>query len=82
MNNKPKRPKDQNQLARAIVSLATGETVEILHENGKNPAAVMLGRLGGLKGGLARAKALTPRQRSKIATFAAKARWKKKKKSN
>ena len=41
----------------------------------KNPAAVALGRLGGLKGGKARAKALTPQQRSEIAKKAAKARW-------
>jgi hypothetical protein len=61
------------------VSLATGEQVEILHESGKNPAAVMLGRLGGLKGGNARAKALTPRKRSQIARLAATTRWNKKK---
>jgi hypothetical protein len=42
----------------------------------KNPAAVMLGRLGGLKGGNARAKSLTKEQRSEIAKKAAKARWK------
>jgi hypothetical protein len=79
MKNKPQRPRDTNQLARAIVSLATGETVEILHEKGKNPAAVMLGRMGGLKGGIARAKALSPKKRSQIAKLAAKSRWKKKK---
>ena len=44
----------------------------------KNPAAVALGRLGGLKGGKARAKALTPQQRSEIAKKAATARWSKK----
>jgi hypothetical protein len=41
----------------------------------KNPAAVELGRLGGQKGGKARAKALTPEQRSEIAKRAAAARW-------
>jgi hypothetical protein len=41
----------------------------------KNPAAVSLGRLGGLKGGNARAESLSPRQRSAIARKAAKARW-------
>ena len=46
MKNKQKRPRDPNELAKAIVSLATGETVEVLHEVGKNPAAVMLGRMG------------------------------------
>jgi len=42
----------------------------------KNPAAVSLGRLGGLKGGKARAKSLTAKQRAEIAKKAAKARWK------
>ena len=44
----------------------------------KNPAAVLLGRLGGLKGGAARAASMTPKKRSEIAAKAAKARWKKK----
>jgi len=44
----------------------------------KNPAAVELGRLGGRKGGKARAEKLTPEQRSEIARKAAKARWAKK----
>ena len=43
----------------------------------KNPAAVALGRLGGLKGGKARAEKLTADERSEIASLAAKARWKK-----
>jgi hypothetical protein len=47
----------------------------------KNAAAVALGRLGGLKGGTARAKALSPEQRSEIARRAVMARWKKEKKS-
>jgi hypothetical protein len=46
--------------------------------SGKNPAAVALGRLGGAKGGKARAAALTPEQRSEIAKKAAAARWAKK----
>jgi hypothetical protein len=41
----------------------------------KNPAAVALGRLGGKKGGPARAEKLTPEQRSSIASIAAKTRW-------
>ena len=44
---------------------------------GKNPAAVALGKLGGAKGGAARAAALSPAKRKAIATKAAKARWKK-----
>jgi hypothetical protein len=46
--------------------------------DGKNPAAVALGRRGGLKGGKARAAKLTKEQRSEIAKKAASARWKKK----
>ena len=76
--NKPKRPRDTNQLAKSIVDLATGETEDPDPYNGKDPAAVELGRKGGLKGGKARAKALTAKQRSDIAKKAAKARWGKK----
>lgn len=45
-------------------------------DQGKNPAAVALGRLGGLKGGRARADALSPKKRSEIAKKAAQTRWK------
>jgi len=65
----PKRPRDANQLAKSIVALATGEAED------KKPLASA--RKGGLKGGKARAKTLTPEQRSEIATVAAQARWKK-----
>ncbi|WP_119300888.1 histone H1 [Dongia deserti] len=76
MAKKPKRPRDPSQLAKFIVDLATGE-IEDKTEDGKNPAAVALGRLGGLKGGKARKKALTKEQRAEIAKKAAAARWKK-----
>jgi hypothetical protein len=46
--------------------------------SGKNPNAAALGRLGGLKGGRARAQVLTPRRRRMIARKAARARWRKK----
>jgi hypothetical protein len=72
---KPKRPRDTNQLAKFITDLATGE-IEEKTEDGKNPAAVALGRLGGLKGGKARKNALSKEQRTEIAKRAAKARWK------
>jgi hypothetical protein len=72
---KPKRPRDPNQLARTIVDLATGETTEEVPESGKNPHAVELGRLGGLKGGKARALSLSAGKRSEIAKNAAKKRW-------
>ena len=76
---KPKRPKDTNQLAKKIVDIATGESEDTNQDTQKNPHAVALGRLGGLKGGKARAKKLTAKKRSEIAKKAAKARWSKKK---
>lgn len=74
----PKRPRDTNQLAKFIVDLATGEVEMPKTEDGKDPAAVSLGRKGGLKGGHARAKKLTAEQRKKIAEKAARTRWDKK----
>lgn len=75
MNFKPKRPRDPNELARLIAAIATGEMSEFRTDDGKNPAAVALGRRGGLKGGVARAASLSAKERSRIATTAAKARW-------
>jgi hypothetical protein len=73
-----KRPRDPNQLAKLVVAFATGEERDNLTRDGKNMAAVALGRLGGLKGGKARAKKLTPARRSEIARKAAQARYAKK----
>jgi hypothetical protein len=70
-----KRPRDPNQLAKLIVDIATGEVEDTPEDDGKDPAAVALGRRGGLKGGKARAASLTPEQRSEAARKAAKARW-------
>ncbi len=70
---KVQRMKDTNQRAKQIVDLATGEITE--PEETKNPAAVSLGRLGGLKGGRARANKLSPERRKEIAILAAKKRW-------
>jgi hypothetical protein len=78
MAKNPKRPRDTNQLAKSIVDIATGEKDDTPQDDGKNPAAVALGRLGGQKGGKARAKSLTAEQRSDIAKKAAASRWKKK----
>jgi hypothetical protein len=64
-----------NQLAKAITDDATGQAPPKPAEPEKNPAAVALGRLGGLKGGRARAKKLSRQRRSEIAKRAAKARW-------
>ena len=74
-----KRPRDPNQLAKRIVAIATGEQQDNLsttEQERKNPAAVALGRLGGLKGGKARAATLSKSRRAEIARRAAKARWK------
>lgn len=71
-----RKPSDLNQLAKAIVDQATGsEPPEKPADKTKNPAAVALGRLGGLKGGKARAAKLTAKKRSEIAKKAAAARW-------
>lgn len=64
MTTKPKRPRDPNQLAHLIAAIATGEAEDTNPDEGKDPAAVKLGRKGGLKGGKAWAKAMTPEQRS------------------
>jgi len=72
----PKRPRDINQLSKTIVDLAIGKIQE--PQSPKNPHAVEPGRLGRLKGGKARAKALSVTQRSKIAHAGARARWGKK----
>lgn len=74
--SKPKRPRDANQLAKAIVDLATGEADECQHDDQEASGTVERARKGGLKGGKARAKALTPEQRAEIARAAATARWK------
>ena len=73
-SSKPKQ--DVNQLAASILAHAIGELPEVRPTGVKNPAAVALGRLGGQKGGKARAKALSKRRRSAIAKKAATARWK------
>jgi hypothetical protein len=69
--------KDTNQIAKTIVDLATGELTENPLVKEKNPAAVALGRLGGLKGGKARAEKLSPERRKEIAVNAIKKRWEK-----
>lgn len=68
----PKRPRDPNQLAKLMVDIATGEESEAESSTFAKRASK-----AGAKGGPARAKALTPAQRSEIASVAASARWKK-----
>jgi hypothetical protein len=74
-NRSSKPPRDVNQLAKSIVDQATGTAPPEPADDGKNPAAVALGRLGGLKGGKARAAKMTKKQRSESARKAALARW-------
>lgn len=73
---KPKRTRDPNQLAKLLVDIATGGGQDKVVDGAKNPHAVSLGRLGGQRGGKARAAKLTKTQRSAIARRAAQARWK------
>lgn len=76
MQKRSRMPRDTNQLAHLIAGMATGDApAEVKTDDGKNAAAVALGRLGGLKGGKARAKSMTKKARSEAAKKAAKARW-------
>ena len=78
---KKKKSADVNVTAFEILHAATGEPAETISHKGKptkkNPAAVALGRLGGLKGGKARSEMLSKKRKSEIAKKAAKARWSK-----
>ena len=74
---RPKRSRDTNQLAHSVVMESIGAAEPSPNpDEGKDPAAVTLGRRGGLKGGKARAAKLTKEQRSEAARKAAEARWK------
>ena len=76
MTKRPKRPRDPAQLAKLIVDIATGEVedrVPTPEEQGKDPAAVAMGR----KGGTARAAKMAPERRAEIARKAAEKWWKK-----
>jgi hypothetical protein len=74
MPKRSSKPRDLNKLAAAVVAEATDEVPRDPYE-GKDPAAVELGRRGGKKGGKARAEKMTAEQRSEAARRAAKARW-------
>jgi hypothetical protein len=73
------RPRDPVQLGKLIGDILTGQVEDRAPDTpidpNKDPAAVSLGRRGGLKGGKARANSLTPEQRKKIAQDAARRRW-------
>ena len=76
MPKRSRKPPDENVTAFEILKAATEEPTEKPKE--KNPAAVALGRLGGLKGGKARAAKLSAKRRKEIARKAASSRWSKK----
>lgn len=69
-SRKKRTSRDVNKLAARIVEISTGQPTPR-----KNPAAVALGRLGGLKGGKVRAEKLSDERRHEIARAAARARW-------
>lgn len=75
MTNRKKRPVDVNQRAVLIAKIATGEIEDTPDLKGKNPHAVALGKLGGKKGGKARAAILSDKRKTEIAKKAAVARW-------
>ncbi|MCU0913887.1 MAG: histone H1 [Planctomycetes bacterium] len=77
MGKRRNERQDINLLAKSIVDQATGQKSQEGPpvDEGKNPAAVYLGRLGGLKGGKARAEKLSAEQRKEIARKAAQTRW-------
>ncbi len=77
MATRPKRPRDTNQLAKRIVDISIGEAKDASETEGKNAAAVSLGKRGGMKGGAARAKKLSSEERAAIAKKAALSRWSK-----
>jgi hypothetical protein len=83
MPNHPKRPRDPNQLAKAIVDIATGAKFESqpASESARTPAQEFA-RAGGLRGGKARAEKLSPEERAEIAAKAANTRWAKNRKSD
>jgi hypothetical protein len=82
MSDRPrKRPRDFSQAAKMVIDIATGQVEDrppTAEEQGKSPAAVALGRRGGLKGGKVRAERMTPEQRAEAARLAAEARWRRK----
>lgn len=76
-STRKRRARDENEAAFDAVQHVIALTEEAEKQDRKNPAAVALGRLGGLRGGRVRAERLTPSQRREIAVRAVRARWKK-----
>ena len=76
MPKRSSKKEDMNEIAFRVVRESTSEPIPITTaKKRKNPAAVALGKLGGKKGGRARADKLDPARRREIASDAAKARW-------
>jgi len=75
MLNRSKMPRDPSQLAKMVVDMATGSAPPEPQQPQKNPAAVAMGKLGGPKGGKARAAKLSAPRRKEIAKKAAAKRW-------
>lgn len=75
MPKRPRRPRDPNELAFQVFQEAIGEAPAPPPEREKNAAAVALGKLGGAKGGHARAVRMTSEERQESARKAARARW-------
>jgi hypothetical protein len=80
MAKRPKRPRDPNQLGKLIVDISVGEAKE--QSPPEDTAAIAFARLGGLKGGPARAASLSVDERKRIAKNAAQARWKRNRESS
>ncbi len=81
MQKRSRMPRDTNQLAHKVLQIAIGEDVEPeKQDEGKDPAAVALGRKGGLKGGKARWANVSGRKRTELTRKAARARWRSKRK--
>jgi hypothetical protein len=79
MQKRSRMHRDTNLLAHKVLQIAIGEDVEPEKpDDGKDPAAVALGRKGGLKGGKARWKGVSKTERKKLASKAARARWNRK----
>jgi hypothetical protein len=76
MPKRSSKQKDPSEIARTVLDSVVPDAEPKQAAPEKNPAAVALGRLGGLKGGRARAAKLTANRRSQIAKKAAAARWK------
>ena len=76
MPKHPKRPRDPAQLAKLVIDIATGNAQDASQDSDKGPMSA-LGRMGGLRGGRARAEKLPKERRAEIARQAAAARWRK-----